>query len=283
MTTPSFGPLVDAGSLAAHLLDRDLRVIDLRWYLGGRSAADEYAKGHIPGAVRIDLDQDLTARKGPGRHPIPGGGQLERAMRKAGVDATTRVVVYDDAGGSIAARLWFLLRLFGHARVAVLDGGLQAWLAAGGALDTATPEPPEGDFTAAPPDSDAVIDKEGVIELRDESGALLLDARAPERYRGESEPIDARAGHIPGALSAPWQGNVVDGRFRSPDELRARFEALGVTKGREVVAYCGSGVTACHNVLAMNIAGLAPPKLYEGSWSDWSRDDSLPAATGEKP
>jgi thiosulfate/3-mercaptopyruvate sulfurtransferase len=274
----AFGPLVDAAWLATHRHDSDVRVIDLRWYLSGKNAADEYAKGHVPGAVRIDLEHDITARKGPGRHPIPGGGQLERAMRRAGVSQTTKVVVYDDAGGSIAARLWFLLHLFGHSRVAVLDGGLAGWTAAGGELSTEVPEYPEGDFTAAPPDSDAVVDKDAVHER--DAAVVLIDARAAERYRGESEPIDARPGHIPGAVNAPWAGNLDAGRFMSPEKLRERFAALGVNNGSEAIVYCGSGVTACHDMLAMELAGFARPKLYEGSWSDWARDESLPAAKG---
>jgi thiosulfate/3-mercaptopyruvate sulfurtransferase len=276
--TDSFGPLVDVSWLAAHHRDRDVRVIDLRWYLSGKNAADEYAKGHIPGAVRIDLEHDITARKGPGRHPIPGGGQLERAMRKAGVNDDTKVVVYDDAGGSIAARLWFLLHLFGHARVAVLDGGIAAWTAAGHVLSRDVPTYAEGDFTAAPPDSDAVVDKDAVRER--DAGVVLIDARAPERYRGDSEPIDARPGHVPGAVNAPWAGNLEAGRFMPREKLRARYEAIGVKDGGEVIVYCGSGVTACHDMLAMELAGFARPKLYEGSWSDWSRDESLPAEKG---
>ncbi len=281
MTAKKFGPLVDASWLRAHLANPDVRVIDLRWYLSGKGAAEAYAKGHIPGAVRIDLDQDITARKGPGRHPMPGGGQLERAMRRAGVGPDTRVVVYDDAGGSIAARLWFLLRYFGHERVAVLDGELPAWTALGGALSTEEPEVPEGSFTAGPPDGDAVLDKERVRALSETGEGVLIDARAAERYRGETEPIDARPGHIPGAVNAPWAGNLEHGVFRTPEALRARYVSLGATGDREVVVYCGSGVTACHDLLAMNLAGLPPAKLYEGSWSDWASDPSLPAATGE--
>ncbi len=276
-----FGPLVDAHWLRTHVSDTDLRVIDFRWYLSGRIAADEYAKGHIPGAVFVDMDRELTARKGPGRHPLPGGGQIERAMRAAGVNRATRVVVYDDTGGSIAARLWWLLRYVAHPNVAVLDGGLQAWTAEGGKLSTDVPVVEEGDFNAGPPRDGAVVDKEYVAAARDDAHAVLLDARSAERYRGDAEPIDARPGHIPGARNAPWSSNLVDGRFAPAEELRARYQSLGVLDASDVIVYCGSGVTACHDLLALERAGISGAKLYEGSWSDWARDASLPAACGE--
>jgi thiosulfate/3-mercaptopyruvate sulfurtransferase len=277
----SFGPLVDVAWLHAHAGDPDVRVIDVRWYMRDRRGADEYARGHVPGAVFVDLDRDLSAPVGPGRHPLPAREAFERAMRRAGVSAQTRVVAYDDAGGSIAARLWWLLRYFGHARVAVLDGGLPAWTAAGHPLVAEVPAVPEGTFTAAPPRDEATVDKAYVAAARTREGVLLLDARAPERYRGEVEPVDARPGHIPGARNAPWAGNLEAGRFRSPEALRARFEELGVRDAREAIVYCGSGVTACHDLLAMERAGLPGAKLYVGSWSDWAQDPSLPGATGE--
>lgn len=283
MSNPdAFGPLVSAAWLREHLRDPDLRVIDMRWYLAAKRGADEYLKGHVPGAVFVDLERDLTPPRGPGRHPIPPPALFEAAMRRAGVSSNTRVVAYDDAGGSIAARLWWLLRYYGHDAVAVLDGGIAAWVAEGGALERQTPVLTHGDWSAATPRAEWVVDKAYVDAARRACRALLLDARAPERYRGESEPVDARPGHIPGASSAPWMGNLREGSFLSPDELRARYEALGATGGREVIAYCGSGVTACHNLLAMEIAGIRGAKLYEGSWSDWARDASLPAAKGEE-
>ncbi len=278
------GPLVDVAWLAAHLGDRDLRVIDLRWYLSGRRGADEYARGHVPGAAFLDLETDLTAPSGPGRHPIPSPAQFERAMRKAGVSKGTRVVAYDDAGGSVAARLWWLLTQHGHARAHVLDGGWDAWLAAGAPVSSEAPEVAEGTFVAGAPAYD-VVDRHAVDHWRRRRGVVLLDARAAERYRGEVEPVDARPGHIPGARSAPWSDNLVDGRFADPEALRRRYRELGVREGRTVVCYCGSGVTACHDILALALAGFSGPnvRLYEGSWSDWARDPGRPAALGPTP
>jgi thiosulfate/3-mercaptopyruvate sulfurtransferase len=203
-------------------------------------------------------------------------------MRRAGVDPASRVVVYDDAGGSIAARLWWLLRYYGHDRVAVLDGGLSAWVGAGFALSTEIPTPPHGRFSAAPPRRDWVVDRAFVANARAASGVLLLDARAPERFRGEVEPVDARPGHIPGARSAPFARNLDEGRFRSPAALRAHYAALGAESAREIIAYCGSGVTACHDLLALERAGFLGAKLYEGSYSDWARDPTLPVVVGDE-
>ena len=269
----TFGPLVEAAWLRAHVADPDVRVIDFRWYLQGRRGRDEYEKGHIPGAVFVDLD-DVTGR-GPGRHPLPSREQFDVAMRKAGVSSSTRVVVYDDTGGSIAARLWFLLRFFGHHSQAVLDGGLQAWASP---LETAEPSVEPGDFTAADPDRSVILDFDAVRRVQ---GVPVVDARAAERYRGEKEPVDPKAGHIPGAVSAPYAGNLgPDGRFKSPEELRELYRSLHAEDG--AVFYCGSGVNATHHLLAMAIAGLRNARLYEGSWSDWSSRD-LPVATGAAP
>lgn len=268
------GPLVDAGWLRDHSHDRDLRTVDFRWYLLDRDGHDEYLRGHIPSAVFVDLEA-VTGKEGGGRHPLPSVAQFEEEMRRAGVGDGTMVVVYDDAGGSIAARLWFLLEWFGHRAQAVLDGGLQAW---GGPLTTDVPRVPRGDFRAGEPDRSRVLDVAAVGKL---TGVPLLDARAPERYRGEKEPVDPKAGHIPGALSAPWSGNLgPDGRFKTPAELRRRFADLGAADG--AVAYCGSGVNACHELLAMRVAGLPDARLYAGSWSDWSSRE-LPVATGSEP
>ncbi|HEY1420646.1 MAG TPA: sulfurtransferase [Candidatus Dormibacteraeota bacterium] len=269
-----FGPLVDARWLHEHLDDPDVRVVDFRWYLLDRKGREEYARGHIPGAVFVDLEA-VTGHEGGGRHPLPGAAQFEAEMRRAGVSASTRVVVYDDSGGSVAARLWFLLEWFGHAAQAVLDGGLQAW---GEPLATEAGPVAAGDFRSAEPDPSRILDAAAVSALQE---VPLLDARAGERYRGEKEPVDPKAGHIPGALSAPWTGNLgPDGRFKSPDELRQRFADLGATEG--AVAYCGSGVNACHDLLALRVAGLPDARLYAGSWSDWSSQD-LPVATGKEP
>ncbi len=275
------GPLVDEAWLAAHLADANVRIIDLRWYLGARRGADEYARGHIPGAVFVDLEKDISAPVGPGRHPIPSPAQFERAMRRAGVSPDTRVVVYDDAGGSVAARLWWLLEAHGHARAHVLDGGITAWLAAGRPTETAAPVVAPGAFVAALVKGSA-LDRHQVERARHRAGYVLLDARAPERFRGEVEPVDARPGHIPGARNAPWAANLVDGRFADAKALRARYRKLGARPGVTVVCYCGSGVTACHDVLALAVARLPAVRvrLYEGSWSEWARDPDRPAALG---
>jgi thiosulfate/3-mercaptopyruvate sulfurtransferase len=271
----TFGPLVSAEWLHEHIGDPDLRVIDFRWYLVGRRGPEEYARGHIPGAVFVDLDE--VTGKGPGRHPLPARTQFEAAMRRAGVSGATTVVAYDDAGGSVAARLWFLLRWFGHGRQAVLDGGLQAWP---GPLDTSRPSVAPGNFTAHEPDRSRILDFDQVARHR---GVPIIDSRAAERYRGEKEPVDPKAGHIPGARNAPFTGNLRDdGRFKSGDELRRRFTELGVDTEQGAVVYCGSGVNACHNVLAMELAGVKNVRLYEGSWSDWSSRDA-PVATGAEP
>jgi thiosulfate/3-mercaptopyruvate sulfurtransferase len=268
-----FGPLVEAGWLREHLHDSDVRVIDFRWYLLGRNGRDEYLKGHIPGAVFVELD--AVTGEGGGRHPLPTASQFEAELRKAGVGAGTRVVAYDDSGGSIAARLWFLLEFFGHRAQAVLDGGLQAW---GTPLETEVPQVQEGDFKAREPDRSRILDCDDVQRL---SEVPLIDARAGERYRGETEPIDPKAGHIPGAISAPFAENLgPDGKFKSPAELRRRYEALDAMNG--AVFYCGSGVNASHHLLAMEVAGLPNARLYAGSWSDWSNRD-LPVATGPEP
>lgn len=250
-------------------------MIDMRWYLDGRSGRDEYLAGHIPGAVFVDLEREITGAEGPGRHPLPGRHQFEEAMRRAGVGAGGRVAVYDDQGGYSGARLWWLLRYFGHPRAAVLDGGLVAWA---GPLEAGPVEVPPGDFTAGPGVASMVVDLDGV---RASAGASLVDARARDRYRGEVEPIDARAGHIPGAGNVPWRSNLGhDWLFLPPSELGRLYEEAGVVEGTETIAYCGSGISACVDLLAMEVAGIRGAKLYEGSWSDWARHD-LPIATGE--
>ncbi|HEY8863556.1 MAG TPA: sulfurtransferase [Candidatus Dormibacteraeota bacterium] len=281
----TFGPLVSVEWLQEHLRDPDVRVIDFRWYLAGRAQGaisdrkgrDEYRRGHIPGAVFVDLEAVTGAqsKSNKGRHPLPANWQLQDEMQKAGVGEATKVVVYDDAGGSGAARLWFLLGWFGHGAQAVLDGGLQAWT---GPIATGDESVVRGAFRSKPPDRTRIVEFEAVQQLE---GVPLLDARAGDRYRGEREPIDPKAGHIPGALSAPWSENLgPDGRFKSPEELRARFAQLGADNG--AVAYCGSGVNATHDLLAMEIAGLPGGRLYAGSWSDWSNRDA-PVATGTDP
>jgi thiosulfate/3-mercaptopyruvate sulfurtransferase len=271
-----FGPIVSAEWLHGHVHDPDLRVIDFRWYLLGGKGRDAYDKGHIPGAVFVDLES-VTGKDGGGRHPLPSGAQFETQMQAAGVSRQTMVVAYDDLGGSIASRLWFLLAFFGHERQAVLDGGIGAW---GGPLETEKPSVPTGTFRSREPDRSRILDFEDVRRL---TGVPLIDARAGERYRGETEPIDPKAGHIPGALSAPWSENLrPDGRFKSPEELRHRFAQLGIDGAKGAVAYCGSGVNATHDLLAMEVAGFKNGRLYAGSWSDWSARDA-PVVTGKEP
>jgi thiosulfate/3-mercaptopyruvate sulfurtransferase len=258
-------------------------LLDVRWRLGGPPGIDLYLAGHIPGAVFTDLDRDLAAPPGRGgRHPMPPLAHFQSAMRRAGVSDGRPVVVYDDADSTAAARAWWLLRYFGHRSVRVLDGGYRAWVAAGHPVEAGAPPigPAPGDFTASP----------GHLELLDAAGAaalartgLLLDARAGERYRGETERVDPVAGHIPGAVSAPTAANVnPDGTFRAPAELASRFDALGASGGTAVGAYCGSGVTAAHEVLALILAGV-PAALYAGSWSEWITDPARPVATGPDP
>jgi thiosulfate/3-mercaptopyruvate sulfurtransferase len=283
--TAAHGLLVTAASLAAELATGPAPVLlDLRWRLGGPPGIDGYRRGHLPGAVFADLDRDLAAPPGPaGRHPLPEVAVFQAAMRAAGVTQDGPVVVYDEADSTIAARGWWMLRYYGHDNVRVLDGGYQAWVSAGLPVTTAEPAPAPGDFTARP----------GHLPVLDAAGAqqaartgLLLDARAGERYRGEIEPVDPAAGHIPGAVSAPTAGNVnADGTFKDAAELAARFAALGAVPGvgtpggEPVGTYCGSGVTAAHEVLALTLAGL-PAALYVGSWSNWVADPARPVATG---
>jgi thiosulfate/3-mercaptopyruvate sulfurtransferase len=272
------GPLVDGHWLLHHVREPGLRVIDFRWYLDGRSGRAAYDDGHIPGAVFVDLDREVTGwhASGAGRHPLPSRRDFEVAMRDAGVRRGSRVVVYDDQGGFSAGRLWWLLRYFGHPNVAVLDGGLAAW---SGDLSTETARYPPGNFAAAAPHESSKLDFEELVQAAGD--LVLLDARSGPRYRGEVEPIDPKAGHIPGARNAPWQDNLDDDqRFLGAGELRRRFESLGVKAGGDVVAYCGSGVSACHNLLALEIAGLSGGRLYPGSWSDWSSRPEAPVATG---
>lgn len=276
--------IVSTDWLAEHLSDPSLRIVDTRWYLDpSRQGREAYAAGHIPGAVFLDVGADLSAPGGgpglpSGRHPWPSEEHVVRVMSGAGIGPGTPVVAYDDQAGAIAARLWYVLRAHGHDDVAVLDGGLPKWIAEGRPVDTVVPHPPAAAFEAHL--------RPGWVVTKDDMrrraiDALVLDARAGERFRGETEPIDPRAGHIPGAHSAPYAENLAGGpppTFRPPKELRARYEALGAG-AREPIVYCGSGVTACHDLLALDLAGLRG-RLYAGSWSEWSADPSLPIETG---
>jgi thiosulfate/3-mercaptopyruvate sulfurtransferase len=279
-------PLVTVPWLAAHLDDPRVVVADVRWYLSGKRAADEYARGHLPRAAFVDVDAELASPPGPGRpgrHPLPSAAQVSAVLSRLGAGPDTTVVAYDDAGGGIAARLWWLLRYFGHGGGRVLDGGLQAWTASGRPLVTdshaARPAPP----LALVPDPRMVVDKRRVAALARSPAGLVLDARAPERFEGKVEPIDARPGHVPGARNAPFVENLVapEGPFRDRADLARRYAALGADRAETIAAYCGSGLTACHDLLALALAGRPDGLLYEGSWSDWAADPALPAAQGK--
>jgi thiosulfate/3-mercaptopyruvate sulfurtransferase len=239
--------------------------------------------GHLPGAVLIDADRDLAAPPfdGPGRHPLPSPEVFAAAMSRAGIGDETPVVAYDDARGSIAARLWWMLDALGHP-VAILDGGLDAW---DGPRETGPGRIPEpAHFTARPWPRDRIADAVAVQSALADPALRVVDVRAPERFRGEVEPLDPVAGHIPGARNAPWADNVdpETGRFLGNAAMRARWSRVGIDDASQVVAHCGSGLTACHSILAMRLAGLGQARLYEGSWSDWVSDPSRPVATGDR-
>lgn len=265
-------PVVDAAWLSSH---PDAVVADVRWYLDGRSGRDAHAAGHLPGAVFVDLDTALASEGSPetGRHPLPEPEAFADALGALGIGDDAVVVAYDDAGGASAGRLVWLLRML-DVDAALLDGGIQHWT---GPLEEGPVTPAPATFTPRvwPPEGLATIDDAA-------TAPLVVDARAPERYRGEVEPIDPRAGHIPGAINVPFAGNLVDGRFRSSGELRARFAEHGITDAEGVVVSCGSGVTACHDLIALEHAGLGRGRLYPGSWSQWANTDR-PAATGPEP
>ncbi len=274
-------PLVDPSWLYSHLDDPDLRIVDTRWYLADPPAGRlEYVRDHIPGAVFLDIDSDLCGPDGPGRHPLPDWNVFSRRLGSIGIGNHHRVVVYDDSVGSVAARLWWMLRHLGHEAVSVLDGGYHAWATAGFPTTAEVPDWPSTGFVPEIRDGD-LIDRD---ELRDRLGSVLvLDARSPERYQGAQDPVDPIAGHIPTAVSAPYAENTsVEGRFLSPTELAGRYRALGVHEDSTVVTYCGSGVTSCSNILAAVVAGLPEPLLYPGSWSDWCTA-GMPVATGPEP
>ena len=264
-------PLVDPPWLREHLGEPGLVVVDCRFVLGDPSAGERaWLEGHVPGASFLDVDQDLAAEPGAGgRHPLPEPERFEAAAQRAGIGRHTQVVAYDEAGEGGAARLWWLLRHFGHQAVAVLDGGLRAWRKHGGRLDEGRTQPAPGDFKVGGP---AEEDSMGASDIQAQA-PRLLDARAPKRFRGETEPIDPVAGHIPGARNVPFAEVAPDGRFLEPAALRER---LG---DEPFVAYCGSGVTACTLLLAAELADV-PARLYPGSWSEWSRR-GLPVQTGD--
>jgi thiosulfate/3-mercaptopyruvate sulfurtransferase len=275
---PLPGPLVDAAWLAEHA--GEVRIVDSRWYLDGRSGREAYEGGHVPGAVWVDVDRDLSAPASPaeGRHPLPSPEHLAAALGRLGIGPATPVVVYDDARGSVAARLWWMLHVLGRP-VAVLDGGLAAWT---GPLERGTTVVAPVACPPKPWPADRIAEAGDIERLRTDDHALVLDARSTERYERGDLAIDPRRGHIPGARSAPWMGNVdADGRFLPAAELRARFDALGAATAGVIACYCGSGVTACHDLLALELAGHGDrTRLYPGSWSQWGAAITRPAATG---
>jgi thiosulfate/3-mercaptopyruvate sulfurtransferase len=278
------GGVVDPSWLRERLGSAGIVVADVRWTVDG-SGRTQYEAGHIPGAIYLDADDDLSTPVGEGRegrHPLPSPEDFAGRMGEAGIGDHDAVVVYDPVRGSHAARLWWMLEVTGH-RVALLDGGLDAWE---GGLETGSFRREPATFATRPWPSDLIVDAAEVERVLHEKAAIVLDARAAERYRGEVEPIDRRAGHVPGALNAPWERTNLDpssGRFLPPDELRLRYEALGVTDATKAVASCGSGITACLDLLAMEVAGLGRGRLYVGSWSGWISDLDRPIATGDEP
>lgn len=298
MMDAATSPLISVEELAGQLAGDDPPIVaDLRWYLGkpgaGRAA---YIEGHIPGAIFLDLDEDLADHHGlgaPGRHPLPSPAAFAARMAEAGIRDGARVVGYDDVGGWVAARLWWMLDNLGFGGrgapgegVVVLDGGIKSWIEAGGALSTGEEGP-----SASVPGGLHLGDRwHGVIERQELKarlgGVTLLDARGAPRYRGEVEPIDPVAGHIPTAINVPYDTNLApDGRLRPAEELRIQYAALGITgdgSDPEAVVSCGSGTSAAHHSLAMRLAGLPDPILYVGSYSDWSRSGE-PVATGPEP
>ncbi len=275
------GPIISVDDLAAVIGDPEVHVVDCRWYLvepdRGRS---EYDAGHLPGAVYVSLDEHMSGSEGPGRHPLPDPASFAVSMGALGLSPSDRVVAYDDRGGAIAARLWWMLSAQGFDGVSVLDGGIPAWIAAGHPISATPPNPvPVDPFDPRPWTGTVTIDQ--VAERA--ADAVLLDARDVERYRGDAEPVDSKAGHIPGARSLPLTDLLTEhGRFVGIPQVRESFASVGFAAGGDAVAQCGSGVTACHLILAAEAAGLGRPDLYVGSWSDWSSTDR-PVATGATP
>jgi thiosulfate/3-mercaptopyruvate sulfurtransferase len=279
----AFETLIDAHSLQS-LADPNTVIVDCRFDLANPAAGfTAYLAGHIPGARYADLNSDLSApvRPDSGRHPLPSPEALSKTLGRLGIEPNLQVIAYDALNGSFAARLWWLLRSLGHRKVAVLDGGLAAWQRAGGALrageESSGPKPP---YPLSGLKSGETLDTQAIAASLENPDYVLVDARAPERFSGAVEPIDAVAGHIPGALNLPFLENLAaDGTFLKPRELRSRWlELLDGRAAGELVAMCGSGVTACHNLLSLEVAGLPGAKLYPGSWSEWIRDANRPVA-----
>jgi thiosulfate/3-mercaptopyruvate sulfurtransferase len=269
---------IDPDELRAGLAG--VTVLDARWRLAGRPGREDYAEGHIPGAAFVDLDTELAGRPGAhGRHPLPDPARLQEALRAKGVTADKPVVVYDAGDGQAAARAWWILRWAGHRDTRVLDGGFAAWTAKGHPITTEMPKTPEGNIQVKPGSMPSLTADEAAATA---TTGILVDARVAPRFRGEVEPVDPVAGHIPAAVNRPTADNTgEDGRLRTEAELRDEFAKVGVRDGVPVGAYCGSGVTAAHTVLALHRAGRTDAALYVGSWSDWVTDPNRPVATGE--
>ncbi len=276
-------PIISVVELRERLGSDDVCLIDARFSLADTSAGRAaYEASHLPGAVYLHLDEDLSGPTGEhgGRHPLPTPAAAAATFARAGVGPACHVVAYDDGDGMIAARVWWLLRWLGHDRVQVLDGGLAAWREAGGPETSEIPRPRVAPFEPAPREA-MLVDREWLRDHLGDPELTLVDARAPERYRGETEPIDPRAGHVPGAVNLPYADNLEGGRFKDDGSLRERF--AGVAESPIVVVYCGSGVSAAHDLIALELAGVHGARLYAGSWSDWVSYDDAPVATGGEP
>jgi thiosulfate/3-mercaptopyruvate sulfurtransferase len=275
--------LISAHELYDSLNDPDLVIVDVRFDLKSPEAGrHDYEAGHIPNAVYLALEPDLSGPAGAhgGRHPLPEVEVFARILERAGISNGSRVVVYDASAGMFAGRLWWMLKYLGHDRVQLLDGGYPAWLEAGYPTSRNIPAPPMGTFKPQPQPHLVA----GVVEVRDalqDPSTLLVDARGADRYRGENETMDKKAGHIPSALNLPFAENLAGGKFKDAAALKERF--AGLEEAEEVIVYCGSGVSAAHDLLAMEEAGITGAKLYVGSWSDWSSYDDNPVATGDEP
>lgn len=283
MESAGFDKLISAEDLSEHIKESEWAVIDCRFDLKNPEwGFESYKQAHIPGAIYAHLDKDLSGPITPrtGRHPLPEIQIISDRLSGWGIDQNTQVVVYDTAGGAFACRLWWQLRFLGHRKAAVLDGGFQSWQQAGFHTTSGIESRPRAVFTPQP-DWQMAADADEVERIREDPSYRLIDARAPERYRGESEPIDPVAGHIPGAVNRFHGANLgADGRFLSAVELRRQFDSiLGHTPPDHVIVYCGSGVTSTHHILAMEIAGLPGARLYPGSWSEWIRDPNRPIRT----
>jgi thiosulfate/3-mercaptopyruvate sulfurtransferase len=282
----TYRTLVSVADLQRLMASRDVLVVDCGFDLGDPDAGEKaWREGHIPGARYLHLDRDLSgpATGHNGRHPLPDPQAFAATLRAKGLRAGQQVVAYDGQGGFYAARLWWMLRWIGHAAVAVLDGGRQAWADAGGAVETGAPAGGEpGDFLGMVPDPAATVDAAAVLDNIAHPAFLLVDARTAARFAGAPDPLDAVAGHIPGATNRFFKDNLgPDGRFKAPGQLASEWRAvLGGMPADRSVMQCGSGVTACHNLLALEVAGLTGAKLYPGSWSEWVADPARPVARG---